>query len=798
MALDKSGKFNPFYRPVDQDVQNELNKRGEFYGSRVRSQRPTKGQSGFPEAERLLWSYGKIAYAIITGGGITLGSSHSRVMSDRGGNLTLYDSTRNQPKYPLLQSVELSNEGTIGSLLKGSFSFTIYPDISKDGFMMEGIENAFFKPGKEVQIKYGWSVRDGGPNNGQLTGIIYNFDWSVNQDLSITAKCSIVSKATIAIGVSGEQTNPDPNSTQTDPLAQPIPDGDLAGIIEKEVKNLGGTNNKSVTEATVRYYPSGSDGRKLSYFAIGMPMSLADLPDDKLSETQKTNKSNYQRQLDLDGKKQEIAKKYAPFFENDVLKPLEDADKRIADEGSGAKFEWFERETQTDGSSLQVKKSGDISAYKSHIERVRQYHIQNLKKEFTGGDSALSSSADELARTTQNIASKSLRDKSSPNPPSITQNTNTQANNLYNTTVPDPIVQPIYYVKLGDLTEFINTVLSDNPMGKNLFKIQCFGNTTQYLVGSEDKGIAIVSSAPEEVYFPDEKMGAYGEFKPFGPGAAESILKSSDGNNLIDIGNILISTTTVIDTYRSFVKENQTSIEYKNITGFFDELIKKVNYASGEMYQLATQLLDPPKGGTPSKGETEKAILTIEDMNLAQETTDPVVPYGFYATIAKPILKSVSITSKPPAASAAAAFTEARGGKSASDVSFSASGSIDDFTAAKQQIEDQKGKFKTNGAGPTFSTGLKGNYARYKRSSPQNEGTHWLTKVLYPIDLSITIDGIDGFKFGDVIKTNLIPARYNQEGMVFVITKISHTIQNGVWETTLNTKARIDPNKLKA
>ena len=161
-------------------------------------------------------------------------------------------------------------------------------------------------------------------------------------------------------------------------------------------------------------------------------------------------------------------------------------------------------------------------------------------------------------------------------------------------------------------------------------------------------------------------------------------------------------------------------------------------------------------------------------------------------------MKSVSITSKPPAASAAAAFTEARGGKSASDVSFSASGSIDDFTAAKQQIEDQKGKFKTNGAGPTFSTGLKGNYARYKRSSPQNEGTHWLTKVLYPIDLSITIDGIDGFKFGDVIKTNLIPARYNQEGMVFVITKISHTIQNVVWETTLNTKARIDPNKLKA
>jgi hypothetical protein len=33
--------------------------------------------------------------------------------------------------------------------------------------------------------------------------------------------------------------------------------------------------------------------------------------------------------------------------------------------------------------------------------------------------------------------------------------------------------------------------------------------------------------------------------------------------------------------------------------------------------------------------------------------------------------------------------------------------------------------------------------------------------------------------------------------MVFVVTKIGHTIQNGVWETTLNTKARIDPSKLQ-
>ena len=69
-----------------------------------------------------------------------------------------------------------------------------------------------------------------------------------------------------------------------------------------------------------------------------------------------------------------------------------------------------------------------------------------------------------------------------------------------------------------------------------------------------------------------------------------------------------------------------------------------------------------------------------------------------------------------------------------------------------------------------------------------------MNKVLYPIDLTLTIDGIDGIKFGDVIQTNLIPARYTEEKMVFVVTKIGHTIQNGVWETTINTKARIEPS----
>ncbi len=792
MATVDGKQYNPFYRDVDQFVKDELNKRGEFYGSRVRSERVKPGQKGFPEAERLQWSYGKTAYAVIQAGNVILGGSGERVMSDRKGNLTLYDSTRNQPKFPLLQSVELSNEGTIGSLLKGSFSFIVYPDISSTGFLMEKLENAFFKPGKEVTIKYGWSERRSkDANNGVITGIIYNFDWNVQGDLSISAKCSIVSKATIAIGVSGEQTNPDSEGTKTDPLGQPIPDGDMAGILEADVKALGGLNNKSVNTGTTKFYDKNTTNgisKKFDYYVIGVPMSLADVPDDKLTQNQKQKKDAYQKDKEAKDKLNALITKYAPLFKtgqvfrDNVNKQFEGKDPNVPIK---YKISGVSPDDPYWG-KLGNEEERTLNGHLAIVETYDRKREQELRAEIDAIDPKPSG-----ADITQTINEAKKDGRLLANPPSGSNNSGAKQP-VFQAKV-DPITHPIYYVKLGDLTEFVNQVLKGSPLGDELFDVQCFGNKTKHLPD-------IVSSAPERVYFADEKMGTYHDFKPFDT-SNEFLRKDGNGvlytDPLINIGNILISTTAVIETYRSFVKENQTSIEYKNLTGFFDKLIKEVNFASGEMYQLATQMIDPAKGG---KGT--KAALSIEDMNIASEEVKKVTPYPFTATIAKPILKSVNIGCKPPAASAAAAYTQARDEKArvAGDVSYSKQESEKiekEFEAAKEGIKKSKESFKANGAGSQFTTGLKGNYAKYKRSSPVNEANHWLTKVLYPIEFSLTIDGIDGFKFGDVIKTNLIPERYNKEGMVFVITKIGHTIQNGVWETTLSTKARIDPGSLK-
>ena len=183
----------------DGPVKNELNARAAYYGAKVR------GSGADRTAKSVMWSYGKKPWVRIQGDGATLGNAFGNVMSNRNGQLTLYSAQRNQPKFPLLKSLELSNEGTMGSLLKGKFTFVMYPTITNSGFVMGQVENAFFTPGKEVSIRWGWSVyaSNAGACTGFMRGIIYNFNWSVNPDLSIVADCQVVSAATVAAGKAG-------------------------------------------------------------------------------------------------------------------------------------------------------------------------------------------------------------------------------------------------------------------------------------------------------------------------------------------------------------------------------------------------------------------------------------------------------------------------------------------------------------------------------------------------------------------------------------------------------------------
>jgi hypothetical protein len=64
-------------------------------------------------------------------------------------------------------------------------------------------------------------------------------------------------------------------------------------------------------------------------------------------------------------------------------------------------------------------------------------------------------------------------------------------------------------------------------------------------------------------------------------------------------------------------------------------------------------------------------------------------------------------------------------------------------------------------------------------------------KSIFPMELEFTIDGINGFKFGDVLNFNGLPKRYT-DSFVFTILGIEHRVSNeGEWITTIKCNPRI-------
>ena len=60
-----------------------------------------------------------------------------------------------------------------------------------------------------------------------------------------------------------------------------------------------------------------------------------------------------------------------------------------------------------------------------------------------------------------------------------------------------------------------------------------------------------------------------------------------------------------------------------------------------------------------------------------------------------------------------------------------------------------------------------------------------ISAPIYPFDAELTIEGISGFKYGDVVILPLLPKRYKTQ-TVFSVIGVDHTVDSaGVWQTKL-------------
>jgi hypothetical protein len=178
------------------------------------------------------------------------------------------------------------------------------------------------------------------------------------------------------------------------------------------------------------------------------------------------------------------------------------------------------------------------------------------------------------------------------------------------------------------------------------------------------------------------------------------------------------------------------------------------------------------------------------------EKTETIVPARFNPINGDGITREANVSCQPPASDAYAVAAGPAAIKSST--AEATSGTPQDLTADKRSaaIEAIKRIKNETLAALQFSSEQCDALRTSLRSlvtaaSPDQVATGIIptTSTQWPLKLEITLDGIYGFKFGDIVETTFLPNSLRGSGLsaAFTVTKVNHTITSNDWTTQLET-----------
>lgn len=114
------------------------------------------------------------------------------------------------------------------------------------------------------------------------------------------------------------------------------------------------------------------------------------------------------------------------------------------------------------------------------------------------------------------------------------------------------------------------------------------------------------------------------------------------------------------------------------------------------------------------------------------------------------------------------------------------------YQNAVVDLETKKNNFAKRPADSENNTQLQSSIERYVTYfTPDIKESIRINKSIFPMELQFTIDGINGFKYGDVLSFAGLPKRYT-DSFVFCVTSIAHSVSNdGEWTTQISCIPRI-------
>ena len=249
--------------------------------------------------------------------------------------------------------------------------------------------------------------------------------------------------------------------------------------------------------------------------------------------------------------------------------------------------------------------------------------------------------------------------------------------------------------------------------------------------------------------------------------------------------------------------ENISNISLQN---FWNKIFDIVKRNSGGAFDLE-MIVDPDQSSTPN---ITQLLIVNKNEGFYQKTYPPTFNKGDGSTL------SLNLKSSIPKAAQAAVFQDNAAGElktSAGEygtkpnstqqqnidikvnetkgAEFSEFPSIYDFLVAKHDMTDASFSAETCDV-------LRGLIKKALDAAPVIQKlNNW--QNLFPLQLELKILGIQGFRFGDLILTGMLPPRYLRRSgsakIGFTVLKIEHRFDEGGWVTVLHTQCRMIPSK---
>lgn len=374
--------------------------------------------------------------------------------------------------------------------------------------------------------------------------------------------------------------------------------------------------------------------------------------------------------------------------------------------------------------------------------------------------------------------------------PTQSENKNTQAVNQGES-------ESHLYVSLERFVKDINLLAQQNSdWFKNNANILCNEECTRGLVPINTE--KLISANPTEVLFPG--FATYGPNNAFSFGSYDDKMK--DG----DISKCMISYKWLRDAMAQVgtTPVKGTKSADSSVSGMLNKIFNLIYKHSGERFKL-TIVADPVT--------TTGTQILVTDINYID--TSDIFVYEIPTVTQGSITRAVSMASKIPNEFQTAAFVTANSTFSNQSTS-AGNGSMgrvlgrdpEKDSEVKQQtpeenivkLADAKKLLDSTGVTPDNVKSMQVALKRERVGAPADFKTVNKEGIPFPLDLTITLDGVNGIIFGNTITCNYMPSVYKKAGtkIAFTVTKVSHSITGGDWTTTLNTVCRIISDTIEA